>query len=171
MRARFALLIAMATTVDAAPDVPDGQTLESQGAVIGRIVLDKSDVFDLSNSEENKALYRLANRLHIVTRDKIINQQLLFESGAVYSQRLVDESARILRKNNYLFDAEIKATRFENGVVDITVATRDVWSAATRSRTRHWARCFVPGSQASAVIANEHWHGCAMRCRNSNRQG
>ncbi len=106
--------------------MPDGEALES--AVIGDITLEKSNVFDLSNPEEDKWLYRLANRLHIVTRDKVIRKQLLFRTGDKYSQRLVDESARILRRNDYLFDAEIEPLRHENGVVDLKVKTTDVWS-------------------------------------------
>ena len=85
-------------------------------------------MFDLSNPEENNWLYRLANRLHIVTKDKVINKQLLFRPGDRYSSRLVDESERILRRNEYLFDADIEPVRYENGVVDLKVKTKDVWS-------------------------------------------
>ncbi len=96
--------------------------------MIGEITLDKSNIFDLSNPEENNWLYRLANRLHIVTRDKVIRKQLLFSEGDRYSQRLVDESERILRQNDYLFDADITPVRHENGVVDLKVRTKDVWT-------------------------------------------
>ena len=96
--------------------------------MIGEIALEKSNVFDLTNPEENNWLYRLANRMHIVTRDKVIRKQLLFKSGDRYSQRLVDESERILRQNRYLFDAQITPVRHENGVVDLKVQTKDVWS-------------------------------------------
>ena len=126
---RRAILLALATiSVANADDSPDNQVLISDGAVIGKIVLDKSDVFDLSNPEENNGLYRLANRWHIITKDKVIQQQLLFKSGDAYSQRLIDESERILRKNTYFFDAAIKPLRVKDGVVDVSVATRDVWS-------------------------------------------
>jgi len=126
---RRAILLALATiSVANADDSPDNQVLISDGAVIGKIVLDKSDVFDLSNPEENNGLYRLANRWHIITKDKVIQQQLLFKSGDAYSQRLIDESGRILRKNTYFFDAAIKPLRVKDGVVDVSVATRDVWS-------------------------------------------
>ncbi len=117
------------TVIDVwADDLPDGPTLERQGAIVGQVLLDKSNVFDLSNPDENNWLYRLANRLHIVTKDRIIENQLLFRRGDAYSTRLVDESARILRQNIYLYDADIKPVRYENGVVDISVATRDVWT-------------------------------------------
>jgi len=122
------MLLAHAQPQAQAENSPEIVLPEGQEFVIGAIILDKSDVFDLSNPEENNALYRLANRLHIVTKDKVIRKQLLFQSGDAYSPRLVGESERIMRDNRYLYDAEITATRLEDGVVDLTVATRDVWS-------------------------------------------
>ncbi|MEX0976398.1 MAG: POTRA domain-containing protein [Woeseia sp.] len=109
-------------------EIPDGAVLESEGAVIGRIVLHKENVFDTTNPEENNALYRLANRWHILTRDSVIRQQLLFREGDSYSRRLVAESARLLRRNNYLYTADVVPFHYENGVVDIEVRTRDMWT-------------------------------------------
>lgn len=129
MNYRVVILICLASLADArANEQLDDPTLESSEAVVGNIILNKSDVFDLSNPEEDRALYRLANRLHMVTKDKVIAQQLLFSSGDPYSERLLAESARILRNNRYLYDARVKPVRKQNGVVDILVETRDVWS-------------------------------------------
>jgi hypothetical protein len=99
-----------------------------QNPVVGEVVLKKQDVFDLSNREENIWLFRLANRLHIVTRDRVIRGQLLFETGDEYNKRLIEESERILRQNPYLYDASIKTTERENGTVDLEVTTKDVWT-------------------------------------------
>ena len=108
--------------------LPDGAVLEAEGAVIGVIVLSKQNVFDLSNPKEDNALYRLANRWHIITRDSVIRQQLLFREGDRYVQRLIDESARLLRRNEYLYTADVEPLHYENGVVDIVVRTRDLWT-------------------------------------------
>jgi hypothetical protein len=86
------------------------------------------NIFDLEDPEENKQLYRLANKLHIRTRPEVIRQQLLFKTGDPYSQRLVDESARILRSARYLYDASVQPVAFKDGRVDIAVTTRDVWT-------------------------------------------
>lgn len=118
----------LAVGEERAADLPDGAQLEAAGAVIGDVEFDRRNVFDLSNPEENNALYRLANRLHIVTRESVIRQQLLFHPGEPYSQRLVDESERILRANDYFYDADIRPIRYADGVVDIRVTTRDVWT-------------------------------------------
>ena len=110
--------------VDPAGELPDS----GDDLVVGEVVLDKEDVFDLSNPEEDRWLYRAANRFHINTRASTIREQLLFNPGDVYDKRLVEESERILRQNKYLYDANITATRVAVGKVDLTVSTRDVWS-------------------------------------------
>ena len=109
-------------------NVPGDEELERLGAVVGDIVLKKYDVFDTSLPGENKSLFRLANRLHVETRDSVILNQLLLKRGQPYSARLVEESERILRSERYLYDARIVPIRFADGIVDIVVSTRDVWT-------------------------------------------
>ena len=109
-------------------DTIDVAQLEADGVVVGKITLIKNDVFDLTNEKENNFLYRLVNKLHIITKDHVIEQQLLLSPGDLYSKRLSDESERILRGNRYLFDVDITPTAKHDGVVDLTVETRDVWT-------------------------------------------
>lgn len=111
-----------------AAEIPAGEDLEAMGATIGKIVLLKENVFDPSQPAEDKWLYRLANRWHVVTRDSVIRQQLLFGEGDRFSQRLLDESARLLRRNDYLFTATVEPLRYADGVVDVVVRTKDVWT-------------------------------------------
>ena len=113
---------------EAAPAVPGGAELERLGAVIGEVFIHNENIFDLEDPEENKQLYRLANKLHIRTKPDVIRQQLLFKTGDSYSQRLIDESARILRSARYLYDASVEPVAFKDGRVDIAVTTRDVWT-------------------------------------------
>ncbi len=109
-------------------DLPKDEELEAAGAVIGDVVLEKRNIFDLTNPEENKWLYRWANRLHVVTRDGVIRNQVLFEPGDAYSARLLEETERIVRGNRFIYDASIEPVRYEDGVVDVRVTTQDVWS-------------------------------------------
>ena len=113
---------------DTKATIPSATELEAQGAIIGEIFYDKKNVFDTTQPGENKSLFRLANRLHIITRDSVIEQQLLFRPGDKYSKRLLEESERLLRRNSYLFDVKITPVRYENGVVDVRVWTRDLWT-------------------------------------------
>lgn len=123
----FLALAAMSCLAGEA-EVPAGAELEGQGAVVGEIFIYNENIFDLDDPEENNQLYRLANKLHIRTQPQVIQQQLLFKTGDRYSQRLVDESARILRSARYLYDASVEPVAFKDGRVDIAVTTRDVWT-------------------------------------------
>lgn len=109
-------------------DVPSRAELEAAGAIVGEIVIDKENVFDTGNPAENNALYRLANRWHVLTRDGVISGQLLFKTGDAFSNRLLEESERLLRGNAYFYDARIEPLRYADGVVDIRVWTRDLWT-------------------------------------------
>jgi hypothetical protein len=108
--------------------VPSDAELESSHAVIGEVLLDNQNIFDLDDSREDVWPFRLANRLHVTTRPYVIRQQLLFRSGDVYSRRLLEESERILRLTRYLYDAAIRPVSYHDGKVDVLVTTRDVWT-------------------------------------------
>jgi outer membrane protein assembly factor BamA len=120
-------------------NLPDLAELEARNAVIGTIVLTRENVFDLSDPEENNWAFRLANRLHIVTRDGTIRKQLLLKSGDTVSKQLAEESVRTLRRNKYLRDAQVRPVSVENGVVDLEISTRDVWSLSPELSISHSA--------------------------------
>jgi hypothetical protein len=110
------------------PGIPTDDELEAAGAVIGEIVIDNQNIFNLNDVQDDVKLFRLADRLHIRTRQKVIQHQLLFKSGQRYSRRLLDETERILRADGYFYDAWIQPIRYHDGTVDLSVTTRDVWT-------------------------------------------
>lgn len=99
-----------------------------EGAVIGEIRVVTRNIFNPEKPGEDRWFFRLANNLHRTTRPGVVESQLLFRSGDPYSPELVEESARLLRRNSYLYDAEIRPVLREDGKVDIEVTTRDVWT-------------------------------------------
>jgi hypothetical protein len=109
-------------------DVPSDTELENAKAVIGLVSFDARDLFDTSQPEENVALFRLANRVHIRTRERTVQEQLLFKPGEPYRGRLLEESERILRTTRYLLDARIRPVAYHDGIVDVEVTTQDVWT-------------------------------------------
>ena len=109
-------------------EVPDDATLEAAGARIGKVVIRALDVFDTSRPDENTWLFRSANRLHINTRESTIADRLLFREGDVYQGRLLEETERLLRDTRYLYDAVVLPIRYADGLVDVEVVTRDVWT-------------------------------------------
>jgi len=114
--------------VERPPEVPSDDELEAMGVVIGSIRFDRNNVFDLSIPGENNWIYRLANRWHMMTRESVLFAQLLFRVGDNYSGRVLDESERILRRNNYLYDVKITPVAVRDGKVDLVVWTRDLWT-------------------------------------------
>jgi len=111
-------------------DLPSADELEQRGAVVGRVEVVVDDIFDESDPRENRALYRLANRLHLDTKDTTVLSQVLLQPGETYSVRRAEETARILRDKRYLYDAVVEPTAYdaETNTVDLRVRVRDVWS-------------------------------------------
>ena len=110
------------------PGLPSDAELEKSGARIGEIRLNARQLFDTEHEDEDTSMARVANRLHISTRESTIEDQLLFKSGDLYRATLLQESARILRDTRYLRDAQVRPVAYHDGVVDIEVTTQDVWT-------------------------------------------
>lgn len=108
--------------------VPGFAELEAAGARVGAIRVVPGPIFDTSNPKEDKALFRLANRLHVPTRPGVIERALLFKRGDLVSVRVIEETERLLRGNRYLYEVHIRPVDYRDGVVDIEVATLDTWS-------------------------------------------
>lgn len=121
------LNVAAAQELEETP-LPTFAELEAAGAVIGEIRIDNQDIFDPTDPRENKPLYNLVNFLHARTRPEVIRKQLLFASGERVSARLIEETERNLRGNNYLYDVLIRPVDVHDGIVDIEVRTRDTWT-------------------------------------------
>jgi hypothetical protein len=93
--------------------VPEDAVLEANGARIGEVRFKALELFDIGGRDQDSKLFRLANRLHIRTREDTIADQLLFREGDLYSATTVAESARILRSTRYLRDADIRPVTLE----------------------------------------------------------
>ncbi len=103
---------------------------DSDTVLIKTIYICAQDVFDDKNEDENSTFYQAVNFLHIKTKNKYLKEQLLFEPGDTVDQRLLDETERELRKNNYIQTAEIttQANPHEPEAVDVVVRTADSWT-------------------------------------------
>src|SRR5687768_5117354 len=106
--------------------------LEQARATIRSIRIAVDNVFDPSKPDENKRLYRWANNVHVLTRETVIDDILLFEVGDVFAGRVLDESARLLRSRDFIADATIEPRDYDAATnsVAIEVRVRDSWSLA-----------------------------------------
>jgi outer membrane protein assembly factor BamA len=155
--AGFALILLLSAATAIAQEgggngpIPSFRELESAGAVIGNIRINNQNIFDLDDPKEDNALFRLANTLHIRTRPSVLRRSLLFNSGEPLSVRLIEETERLLRGNNYIYDVRIQPVAYYDGVVDIDVTTRDTWTLDPQLRFSRQG-----GSNTSAVGLVEH---------------
>lgn len=124
----LALCLASAAPAEELVPLPTPEQLEAAHAVIGRIDIDAADIFDPTIKGENSWLYRSANKLHISTKPSVVRGQLLFKSGEPYVHRIIRETERILRANDYLYDAAIVPVAWDGHTVDLLVHTRDNWT-------------------------------------------
>jgi outer membrane protein assembly factor BamA len=109
---------------------PDGEVVD--GMRIVDISIDNENIFDLEQEQENLWIHRWANKLHIKTRKKIIEDQLLFELQDEYNQELVTETERLLRSRGYIHDAEVTAQEVCGEGVRLNVTTTDNWTLSPR---------------------------------------
>ena len=113
-----------------APTADQTARWEALGATIADIAIVVENVFDLSNPEEDKRVYRIANQLHIKTRPEVVANILLIRSGDRFDQRLLEESERLLRGNIFISDAYVQVVNYDasRNTVDIEARIRDTWS-------------------------------------------
>lgn len=109
-------------------DTQQNYPKEADNKRITKITLKQLNVFDTSLPEEDNFLFRFANQAHITTEPGVILSTLLFSQGSKYDIKELEESERLLRQQNYLYDARIYAEETCEDEVHVTVVTRDLWT-------------------------------------------
>jgi hypothetical protein len=110
--------------LSAAPCTPSGAETPK---VVGRIHVLRLDVFDPESLGALGTLGSIANALHVTTREGVVRDLLLVESGDTVTAETLEEAERTLRRSGLFRTAEIEAYG-EGDTVDVVVTTRDVWS-------------------------------------------
>lgn len=98
------------------------------GFVVRSIAYDQRDVFDPSKPGWFFAA-PLANALHTITREYILDDELLFAEGDEADSLLIQETERNLRRTGLFSDVRVttKSTSAPD-VMDVLVYTQDRWS-------------------------------------------
>jgi hypothetical protein len=122
------LLVLLGFAVAAALSAQTEPTLR-----IGTITIHPLDVYSADEAGHGP-LYKLADRLHIETRQSVIEKFLLFHEGDPYSPSRLAETERNLRALGFLKSASVVASEPHDGVVDVTVTTQDSWSIAPETQ-------------------------------------
>ena len=97
-----------------------------EGMTIGEITIDRHNVF----SSDSTWLTRSANKVHVVTRERIIRRDLLYKEGDKFNPELVVRSQQLLKSRSYIYDTDLQITRdtLDSTKVNICVRTRDSWT-------------------------------------------
>lgn len=101
---------------------------EHEGKTIRNIHFNTINVFDEANPDEDKAVYRFLNKLHVNTKPHVVKSQLLFKEGDRVNRKVMQESTRILRTRKYLTTAYIWLDAVCGNEIDVLVVTQDSWS-------------------------------------------
>jgi hemolysin activation/secretion protein len=102
--------------------------MEAKGYRVGAIRIRELPIFEAGADGELPALYRLANDLHVETRNEVIESQLLFGRGDAVSGRLFEETERNLRDRRYLREPSVTAANCHGLTADVEVTVREVWT-------------------------------------------
>jgi len=86
------------------------------------------NVFNTHLPSEDNTIFRIANAIHVRTRDSVIRGFLLAKPGKRTTQVNLDESERILRAQSFIKYAEITPIEAPGGQVDLRVHTQDTWT-------------------------------------------
>lgn len=105
---------------------------------ISEVWIDNHSVFDLTDPNRSERLdwaFRLANRLHIPTREEVIRRELLFSEGDCYDPALLIETERTLRTSNFIAEVDIYGVQQPDSSYHVIVDTRDEWSTRVEPQT------------------------------------
>lgn len=96
--------------------------------LIGEIEIERKEIFDPAREDEDHWIFRLANTLHIATREAVIRQELLFAPGDPLDPELLAQTERNLRAFSFLRNARVTHSQTSEGTAKVKVETWDSWS-------------------------------------------
>lgn len=104
------------------------QVPASTAPVISEIRVHRYDIFDTKLPGENNVVFRVANKIHIVTRESVIRRELLMRPGDPWDPFKALESERNLRANGFFRRVEISSRPAAGNKLDLDVETQDSWT-------------------------------------------
>ena len=124
--------VALVMLLTLASAAPAASQEKSPTPVINAIQIVSDEVFE-EPSSGFAAFFRIANKIHVRTREQVIRRELLFAPGEPLNHERLEQTERNLRALAFLRDARIEAVPAENGdgeveAVNVRVTTWDAWS-------------------------------------------
>jgi len=102
----------------------------SSSAYIREIEIVRLNVFEKQLENGGNFIYRLANKFHVVTRERIICQELLFKKGDPFDAEHLEQSLRNIRALPFVGDAVSNIKYAADDSIDIEIIAEDLWTTA-----------------------------------------
>jgi hypothetical protein len=120
---------------------------------ISFIFIDNHSIFDTTEPGLNRRFswaYRVANTLHVKTRRRVIERELLFGPGDCFDQYMLDETERLLRAYQFLAQVDLFGVPQPDGSYHVIIETQDQWSTQVDLRL-----AFEDGIRMEGIRARE----------------
>ncbi|MBP1646722.1 MAG: hypothetical protein H6Q30_167 [Bacteroidetes bacterium] len=114
---------------------------------IGKIFIHRRQVFDGKRADWFGSFL---NKFHVLTREDVVRNELLFKEGDIYNAELLAETERNLRALGIIGDVDIVSDTVRNRRVNVAVYTHDRWTLGVK-----WAYKREGGVQNMAVALND----------------
>ena len=124
------------------PEVQSRKNPELSGKIVGKIEVRSIRIFGPSVNDtvhdKSSGLARLANRMHMYTRERVLRNRLLLEKGDVLDQYDLQDNERIIRALPYIRDARLIAKPAQGDTVDLLLISQDVVAYTGSAEPEGW---------------------------------
>ena len=119
------------------------------GKTISGIEIRRQEPFD----EDGNWLERSGNKLHMITRERVIRRDLLFKPGDVLDPQLIVRTKQLIRSRDYIsdIDIEVHTDSLDSTRVNLVIRTRDSWTITADGAIRSEGRTMVALSDANIL--------------------
>ncbi len=118
------------------------------GRRIGEVVIAQDPVF----TPDGNWLERTGNKLHVMTRERVLRRDLLFEPGDTIAPELLVRNLQLLRSRAYISDATMELTPdslLDSTRVVVTLRSRDSWTISADAALHGEGRTMIGLSDAN----------------------
>lgn len=144
----LAILIALAAPIRTAAQTANPPIRPSARLTVDTIIIQNQNVFDRDDDAPDWVA-RVANRLHVRTRQWVIRRRLLLDRGDPFDVARMQESERALRTLGVFRSVRVDTVRTADGRFGLHVVTADGWSTQPQASftsaggDKTWAAGFV----------------------------
>lgn len=117
------------------------------GKTVGEITIERQLPFDA----DGNWLERSGNKMHMLTRERVVRRDLLFKPGDKFDPQLAVRNKQLLRSRPYISDTEfvIVPDTLDTTRINLVIRTRDSWTISVDAGIHSQGRTMVGLSDAN----------------------